>query len=73
MGILYDLEIIGRRNWSNKVSLLQASLKKSQSNLLPTVPSDFLACHHFPFLSRISSTSPFVKEISLGSSAEAVS
>ena len=48
--------------------------KLSGSNMkgysLPTVPSDFFACHHFPCLSTISKSSPFANEISFGSSAE---
>ena len=40
---------------------------------LPIVPSAFFACHHFPCLSTISSISPFVNEISFGSSGDAVS
>ena len=41
--------------------------------VLPRVPSSFRACHHFPFLSIISNISPLAKEISLGSSGDAVS
>src|SRR6266403_3303933 len=41
--------------------------------VLPKVPSPFRACHHFPFLSMISKTSPLENEISLGSSGDAVS
>ena len=41
--------------------------------LPPTVPSDFLACHHFPRLSRMSNSSPIANEISSGSSAAPVS
>jgi len=55
----------------------QSSVKSGASAvggyLLPTEPSDFFACHHFPCLSRISKSSPFANVISLGSSAEPVS
>lgn len=40
---------------------------------LPIEPSAFLACHHLPCLSTMSSISPFVNEISFGSSGDAVS
>ena len=38
--------------------------------LLPTAPSDLLANHHFPCLSRTSKSSPLANGISSGSSAE---
>lgn len=44
-----------------------------QYYVLPSVPSSFRACHHFPFLSIMSKVSPFENEISLGSSGDAVS
>src|SRR6267154_262563 len=48
-------------------------MRKSSDYVLPTVPSSFRACHHFPFLSIISKISPLENEISLGSSGDAVS
>jgi len=46
---------------------------QNAGDILPVVPSAFLACHHFPDLSTISRISPFVKDISFGSSGFAVS
>lgn len=47
--------------------------RQISADLLPVVPSDFFACHHFPCLSTISRISPLEKEISFGSSGEAES
>src|SRR6266446_3396824 len=41
--------------------------------ILPSVPSPFRACHHFPLLSMISKNSPLENEISLGSYGDAIS
>ena len=59
------LEMSGETSWPKLCPI--------KKNLLPAVPSDFLACHHFPCLSRISRISPFTKDSSVGSSVDAVS
>ena len=61
-----------------RVQLKERSVNESNEtqygiHSLPAVPSDFLACHHFPSLLRMSSISPLANEISFGSSALAVS
>ena len=51
----------------------ERNTEKFFTNILPDVPSGFLARHHLPDLSTISRISPFVNVISLGSSGFAVS
>ncbi len=72
-----NLEIIRRRNCDvrkgKNVCISNQRRVKWRYYVLPTVPSSFRACHHFPFLSIISNISPLENEISLGSSGDAVS
>lgn len=73
-----NLKIIRRRNCDvrKRKKCGSANEERKQDGgyyVLPTAPSSFRACHHFPFLSIISKISPLENEISLGSSGDAVS